>query len=242
MANTNHPSIDHTSHLKTECSELKTPSPTASSRCTPRCCRQALASLDRNTPVSNLKLEYGAFKTPSPANSCCTPHRHRRRQALVSLDRSTPVNPPSSSSTTKTKYLQTPRTKSPSNKKKEKENQHEQNIPIPVLFCSPPALERLQHDLANRRRPYDDSEGDEYYARRRANVSRMRELREKARRLVKTIRKTRRVVDEGIQRLSGGSPAMSRKGVAGFGISDSWGLCGYHLGDKTANRGEIKRA
>lgn len=221
MAPTHQPSIDHTSHLKTECNEVTTPSPTASSSCTPRCCRYALASLDRNTPVSNLKMEHNAFKTPSPAKSCCTPHRLRRRQALASLDRNTPVNPASSSSATKAKNLQTPRTKSPSNKKKEEENQNGHNIPSPVLFISPPALERLQYDLTNRRRPFDDSEEDEHYARRRANVSRMREFREKSRRLAKTVRKTRREVDEGIQKFGGGSPKRIQKGVAGFGISDS---------------------
>lgn len=222
MDDTDQPSTDHTSNLKIKRSEFKTPSPTANSSCVPRCCRQALASIDRNTPVSNLKMEHSAFKTPSPANSCCTP-RHRRRQALASLDRNTPVNPPSSSTTTKAKHLQTPRTKSPSNKKKgeEKENQYDHSIPCPVLFISPPALERLQHDLTDRRRPFGDSEGDEYYARRRANVSRMRESREKARRLAKNIRKTRREVDEGIQRLCGGRPERIQKGVAGFGISDS---------------------
>lgn len=220
MAQTYQPSTEHTSHLKTECSESETPSPTTSSSCTPRCFRQALASLDRNTPVSNLKMEHSAFKTPSPINSGCTPHRHRRRQALALLDRNTPVNPPSSSSTTKAKHSRTPQTKSPSNKK-EKMNQHNHSIPGPVLFSSPPALERLRHDLTNRRRPFDDSEGDEYYARRRANLSRMREFRGKARKLAKTIRKTRREVDDGIQRLDGGSPGRIQKGVAGFGISDS---------------------
>lgn len=223
MDDTNQPSTDHTSNLKTERREFKTQSPTASSGCVPRCCRQALASIDRNIPVFNQKMEHSAFKTPSPANSCCTPHRHRRRQALASLDRNTPVNPPSSSITTKAKHLQTPRTKSPSNKTKgeEKENQYNHSIPSPVLFISPPALERLQHDLTNRRSPFDDSEGEEYYARRRANVSRMRESREKARRLAKNIRKTRREVDEGIQRLRGGCPERIQKGVSGFGISDT---------------------
>lgn len=108
----------------------------------------------------------------------------------------------------------------PSNKKK-KENQHNHNIPSPVLLISPPALERLKHDLTNRRRLFDDSEEDEYYARRRANVYHMREGREKARRLAKTVRKTRREVDEGIQKFGGGSPERIQKGVAGFGISDS---------------------
>lgn len=221
MAHTYQPGIAHTSHLKAECSELKTPSPIASSSCSPRYCRQALASLNRNTPVSKLKMEHSALKTPSPTNSCCTPHLlYRRRQALASLDRNIPANSPSSSSTTKAKHLQKARTKSPSNKKWEKENQHNQNIPSPILFLSPPALERLQHDLTRRRRPFDDSEGDEYYARRRANVSCMREFREKARRLAKTIRKTRREVDEGIQRLGGGSSERIQKEVEGFGISD----------------------
>lgn len=79
--------------------------------------------------------------------------------------------------------------------------------------------------MTNRRRPFDDdSEEDEYYARRRANVSRMREFRERARRLSKTIRKTRRELDEGIEKFGGGgisSPERIQKGLAGFGISDS---------------------
>lgn len=119
-------------------------------------------------------------------------------------------------------------TETPSNKKQEKENQHNHNnIPSPVLIVSPPALERLRHDLTNRRRPFDDSEEeDEYYARRRANVSRMREFREKARRLSKRVKKTRRELDEGIQKFGGGggsssSPERIQKEVAGFGISDS---------------------
>lgn len=221
MAQTHQPNIDHTSHLKTECNESTTPSPTASSSCTLRCCRYALAALDRNTPVSNLKMEHNAFKTSSPTKSCCTPHRLRRRQVLASLDQKTPVNTASPSSATKAKNSQRPRTKSPSKKKEKNANQQNDNIPSPVLFISPPALERLQHDLTNRRCLVDDSEEDEHYARRRANVFRMREFREKSRRLAKTVRKTRKEVDEGIQRFGGGSPKRIQKGVASFGISDS---------------------
>ena len=223
MADTYQPSIDHTSHLKAECNEFSTPSPAASSSRTPRCCQHALASLDRKTPVSKLKMEHNAYQTPSPPSSCCILHRLLRRQALASLDRNSPVNPASSSSpSSSAKRFHTPQTKSPSNKIKEKENHHNYNVPSPVLVISPPALERLQHDLTNRRRLFDDSEEEEYYARRRANVSHMREFREKARRLSKTVRKRRREVDEGIKRFGGGGgPAKIHKGVTGFGIFDS---------------------
>lgn len=222
MADTFQPSIDHISHLKEDCNEFST-RPTASSSCTPRCFRLALASLDRKTPVSKLKMEHNAFQTPSPPSSCCTLHRLLRRQALSALDRNSPVNPASSSSpSSSAKHLHTPRTKSPSNKNQEKENQHKYNIPSPVQMISPPALERLKHDLINRRRPFDDSEEEEYYARRRANLSQMRGFREKARRLSKTIRKERRELDEGIQRFGEGSPEKIQNGVAGFGVFDSW--------------------
>lgn len=228
MAETYQPSIDHTSHLKEECNKFSTPSATASSSCNPRCCRHALASLDRKTPVSKLKMEHNAFQTPSPPSSCCTLHRLLRRQALSSLDRNSPVNlassllSSSSSPSSSAKHLHTPRIKSPSNKNQEKENRYNHNIPSPVQVISPPALERLKHDLINRRRPFDDGEEEEYYARRRANVSQMRGFREKARRLSKTIRKKRRELDEGIQRFGEDSPEKIQNGVAGFGVFDSW--------------------
>lgn len=161
-------------------------------------------------------MEHNAFETPSPPSSCCTLHRLLRRQALSSLDQNSPINPASSA-----KHSHTPRTKSASNKNKEKENQHNYNIPSLIQVISPPALERLKHDLKNRRRQFDDSEEEEYFARRRANLSHMRGFREKARRLSKTIKKTRRELDEGIKIFGEGSPESIQKRVAGFGIFDS---------------------
>lgn len=212
MAHTHQPSIDQTPNLKTEHSAFQTPSPASSSYCTPRHRRQALASLDPNTPVK-------------PPSSCTTTTKHlktpRTKSPLNQMkekhNQDIPSTVPSSSPPPlSTKQLQTPRTKSPSDEK----GFHIQNFPSPVSIRSPPALEKLQHDLTNRRRPFDESEGEEHYARRRANVSRMREYREKARRLAKTIGKTRREVEEGIQRFGGRTERMQKK-VAGFGISNS---------------------
>lgn len=107
---------------------------------------------------------------------------------------------------------------------------HTKNIPSPAPISSPPALEELQRDLTNRRRLFDENEGEEHYARRRANVSRMRGYREKARRLVKTIGMARREVEEGIQGAGGRTERIQKK-VAGFGTSNSWELGRYHLGE-----------
>lgn len=161
--------------------------------------------------ASDLKTEHSPFKT---ASSSYNPRLCR--QALASLDPNTPVKP---SSTTDTKQLQTPWTKSPSNYKAEKHDQnvpspvpinshpnskemHNRNIASPVPISSPPALEKLQHDLRKRRRPLNESEEEEHFATRRANISRLRKYREKSRKLAKTISKSRREVEEGIHGVS----------------------------------------
>lgn len=86
-----------------------------------------------------------------------------------------------------------------------------QNILSPVPIISPPALEKLHHDLTNRHRPFDESEGEEHYARRRANVIRMRDCREKARKLARRIGKTRKEVEECIQEAGGWTDEMIQK-------------------------------
>ena len=211
MVPTHQSSIDNP-NLKKEHSASKTPSPASSSYCTPRHRRQALASLDPNTPVkppsscSTTTKNLEAPRTKSPSNQM----KEKHNQDIPS------TVPSSSPPPLSTKKLQTPRTKSLSNEK----GFHIQNFLSPISISSPPALEKLQHDLTNRRRLFDESEGDEHYARRRANVSRMREYREKARRLAKTIGRTRREVEEGIQRFGGRTEKIQEK-VAGFDTSNS---------------------
>lgn len=212
MAQTHQSSIDHTPNLKEEHSASQTPSPASSSYCPPRHRRQALASLDPNTPVkppSSCTTTTKNSKTPrtkSPLNQM----KEKHNQDIPS------TVPSSSPPPLSTKQLQTPRTKSLSNE----QGFHVQNFPSPVSISSPPALEKLQHDLTNRRRLFDESEGEEHYARRRATVSRMREYREKARRLAKTIGKTRMEVEKGIQRFGGRTERIQEK-VAGFDTSNS---------------------
>ncbi|MCJ1345038.1 hypothetical protein MMC31_003243 [Peltigera leucophlebia] len=211
MAHPHQSSIDQVSSL--EPNAFKTPSPASSSYCTPDRRRQALASLDPNTPV----------RPPSSCTATTAKNLQTPRTKSSSNKRKEKHNPhiPSplpfcSPSSLKIKKLQTPRTKSPSSKK----GMLDQDIPNRLPISSPPALERLQHDLTNRRRPFDESEGEEHYARRRANLYRMREYRENARRLSKTIRKARREVEEGIEGV-GGRTERIQKSMAGFGPSTS---------------------
>lgn len=211
MVHTHRSSIDNPS-LNKEHRASKTPSPASSSYCTPGHRRQALALLDPNTPVkppsscTTITKILNTPRTKSPLNQMREKHNQDIPSTVLSC------SPPPLS----TKQSQTPGTKSLSNEK----GFHIRNFPSPVSISSPPALEKLQHDLTNRRHLFDESEGEEHYARRRANVSRMREYREKARRLAKRIGRTRREVEEGIQRLGGSTEKIQEK-VAGFDTSNS---------------------